>query len=63
MQHPDHSTITACVSSMHQEILSLFRDILLACEEQQLLGGTMFALDGVKLSSNASKQWRGPGEE
>jgi transposase len=63
MQHPDHSTIAAFVSSMHQEILSLFRDILLACEEQQLLGGTVFALDGLKLPSNASKQWSGAIEE
>lgn len=63
MQHPDHSTIAAFVSSMHQEILSLFRDILLVCEEQQLLGGTVFALDGLKLPSNASKQWSGTIEE
>lgn len=63
MQHPDHSTIAAFVSSMHREILSLFRDILLVCEEQQLLGGTVFALDGLKLSSNASKRWSGTLEE
>jgi hypothetical protein len=30
---PDHSTIAACVSSMKDEILPLFRDILLVCEE------------------------------
>jgi len=63
LQHPDHSSIAAFVSSMHQEILSLFRDILLVCEEQQLLGGTVFALDGLKLPSNASKQWSGTVEE
>src|SRR5262245_5711432 len=40
---PDHSTIAAFVSSMHEEIVSLFRDILLVCEEQGLLGGTHFA--------------------
>lgn len=33
---PDHSTIAAFVSSMKEEILSLFRDILLVCEEQGL---------------------------
>ena len=58
-QQPDHSTIAAFVSSMQDQILPLFRDILLVCEEQELLGGTFFALDGCKLSSNASKQWSG----
>jgi hypothetical protein len=28
-----------------------------------LLGGTVFALDGLKLPSNASKRWSGPLEE
>jgi len=58
-QQPDHSTIAAFVSSMKDEILPLFRDVLLVCEEMNLLGGTMFALDGCKLPSNASKEWRG----
>ncbi len=63
LQHPDHSTIAAFVSSMQAEILSLFCDVLLVCEEQQLLGGTVFALDGLKLPSNASKAWSGTIEE
>ena len=58
-QRPDHSTIAAFVSSMKEEILPLYRDILLVCEEEGLLGGTFFALDGCKLSSNASKEWSG----
>jgi transposase len=53
-QRPDHSTIAAFVSSMKDEILPLFRDVLLVCEEEDLLGGTFFALDGCKLPSNAS---------
>jgi len=56
---PDHSTIAAFVSSMNKEILPLFRDILLVCEQESLLGGTVFALDGCKLPSNASKEWSG----
>jgi transposase len=56
---PDHSTIAAFVSSMKEAIVSLFRDILLVCEQQGLLGGTHFALDGLKLSSNAAKEWSG----
>ncbi len=37
----------------------LFRDILLICEEMELLDGTKFSLDGLKLSSNASKERSG----
>lgn len=58
-QYPDHSTIATFVSSMKGEILPLFRDVLLVCEEMNLLGGTLFALDGCKLPGNASKQWSG----
>lgn len=58
-QYPDHSTIAAFVSSMKQEIVSIFRDVLLVCEEMELLGGTFFALDGCRLPSNASKEWSG----
>jgi len=59
MQYPDHSTIAAFVSSMKDEILPLYRDILLVCEEENLLGGTFFALDGCRISSNASKECSG----
>ena len=58
-QKPDHSTIAAFVSSMKDEILPLFRDVLLVCDEMNLLGGSFFSLDGVKLPSNASKKWSG----
>ena len=58
-QQPDHSTIAAFVSTMADQILPLFRDVLLVCEQLQLLGGTFFALDGCKLPSNASKQMSG----
>jgi len=58
-QCPDHSTIAGFVSSMRDEILPLFRDVLLVCDESHLLGGTLFALDGSKVPSNASKEWSG----
>ena len=58
-QRPDHSTICTFVSSMKHEIGPLFCDVLLVCEQEGLLGGTFFALDGLKLPSNASKQWSG----
>ena len=60
---PDHSTIAAFVSSMHKEISSIFSDILTVCDELDLLGGTHFSLDGVKLSANVSKEWSGTIEE
>ena len=63
MQQPDHSTIAAFISSIQHEVVSLFCDILLVCEEQRLLGGTLFALDGLKLPSNASKHWSGTLDE
>jgi len=58
-QCPDHSTIAAFVSSLQDEIVYLFRDILLVCEQENLLGGTLFALDGCKLPSNASSRLSG----
>lgn len=58
-QCPDHSTIAAFVSSMKDEVLPLFRDVLLVCEEEGFLGGKLFALDGCKLPSNASRRLSG----
>jgi transposase len=60
---PDHSTIAHFVSSMQKEIESIFSNILLVCVELDLLGGTHFSLDGVKLSSNASKECSGTFKE
>ena len=58
-QRPDHSTIAAFVSTMADQIIPLFRDILLVCAQEDLLGGTFFALDGLRLPSNASKKSSG----
>lgn len=60
---PDHSTLAQFVSSMQKEIQSIFSNILLVCDELDLLGGTHFSLDGVKLPSNASKECSGTFEE
>jgi len=62
-QRPDHSTIAAFVSSMKYQIQPLFSDILLVCEQENLLGGTFFAIDGCKLSSNASQECSGKIED
>ena len=61
--YPDHSTLAHFVSSMQKEIESIFAKILLVCDELDLLGGTHFSLDGVKLPSNASKEWSGTFKE
>lgn len=59
-QRPDHSTIAEFVSGMGEErIAALFSQVLLVCEQEGLLGGTHFAIDGYKLSSNAAKEWSG----
>ncbi len=59
-QTPDHSTIAEFVSSMGEERISaLFAQVLLVCEEEGLLSGTHFSIDGYKLTTNASKEWSG----
>ncbi|MBM4148322.1 MAG: IS1182 family transposase [Lentisphaerae bacterium] len=59
-QKPDHSTVAAFISDMGEErVVNLFTQVLLVCEEDGLLGGTQFSLDGLKLPSNASKEWSG----
>ena len=44
---------------MDKEITDLFLEVLLVCYEQNLIGKEMFAIDGCKLPSNASKEWSG----
>ena len=56
---PDYSTICNFVKSLKSELISIFRNILLVCDKEGLLGGTRFALDGCKLPSNASQDWTG----
>lgn len=56
---PHFTTIASFVSNSFEEIESLFEQILLICDEQGLLGNELFAIDGCKMSSNASKEWSG----
>jgi len=60
---PHFTTISEFISSMDQEIIDLFLEILLICDEMRLIGKEMFAVDGVKLPSNASKEWSGTKRE
>jgi len=60
---PHWTTIAGFVSSVSGEMVAVFRDVLGACDEAGLVGKQMFAVDGVKLPSNASKEWSGTREE
>ena len=52
---PHFTTFAAFVSTLGDQIGPLFKEVLLICDRQGLIGREMFAIDGVKLPSNASK--------
>lgn len=56
---PHFTTIAGFIADMPDVIGPLFRDVLLYCDELGLIGKEMFAIDGCKISSNASKEWSG----
>nr|WP_284215727.1 transposase [Agaribacter marinus] len=60
---PHFTTIAAFISGRKDEIASVFEQILLICQTQGLLGNELFAIDGCKMSSNASKEWSGTFKE
>jgi len=60
---PHFTTIADFIARLDAEIVSVFRDVLLVCDEAGLIGRELFAIDGVKLPSNASKSWGGTRED
>jgi transposase len=52
---PHFTTLAAFVSSLDEEVAQLFAQVLYLCDRQGLIGREMFAIDGVKLPSNAAK--------
>jgi len=60
---PHFTTIAEFISSCHEEIASVFQQVVLICDELGLIGREMFAIDGCKLPSNASKEWSGRRED
>jgi transposase len=52
---PHFTTIAGFVSSLGADITNIFTQVLFICDCQGLIGREMFAIDGVKLPSNASK--------
>jgi transposase len=56
---PHFTTIAQFVRDLGPAMQDLFVDVLLYCDELNLIGKDMFAIDGCKFSSNASKEWSG----
>jgi transposase len=53
--HPHYSTLASFVSGLGEAVSKVFTQVLLICNRQGLIGRELFAIDGVKLPSNASK--------
>lgn len=60
---PHFTTIADFISTNTDEIAKLFLQVLMVCDAEGLIGREMFAIDGCKLPSNASKEWSGSHEE
>ena len=59
MSAPHFTTIAHFVSTRSDDIAQVFAAVLAVCDGQGLIGREMFAIDGVKLPSNASKHRSG----
>ena len=60
---PHWTSIASFVSSYPDAIESVFEQVLMVCDQQGLLGHELFAIDGCKLPSNASKAHSGTFKE
>jgi len=58
-QPPHFTTIATFISTLGGDIARVFAAVLAVCDQQGLIGREMFAIDGVKLPSNASKHRSG----
>ncbi|HWR88557.1 MAG TPA: IS1182 family transposase [Acidiferrobacterales bacterium] len=56
---PSYTHIAKFVRELGPEVHSLFTQVLLTCDRLGLIGRSMFAIDGVKLPANASKERSG----
>jgi transposase len=56
---PHFTTIAHFVSTLAEDIAHVFAAVVAICDAQGLIGHEMFAIDGVKLPSNASKHRSG----
>lgn len=60
---PHFTRIAAFVSQYPDAIESVFEQVLLVCDQHGLLGNELFAIDGCKMPSNASKEHSGTFKE
>jgi transposase len=60
---PQFTTIAKFVRELTGEISEIFTQVLVICDRQGLIGRQMFAIDGVKLPSNADKRRSGSHSE
>ena len=51
------------MAQLSEQIKPLFSQVLMTCDAQELIGRDLFAIDGVKLPSNASEERSGTHEE
>jgi transposase len=58
-QAPHFTTIAHFVSTLGDDIARVFAAVVALCDQQGLIGREMFAIDGVKLPSNAAKRRSG----
>jgi transposase len=56
---PSYTHIAKFVRELGEQIKPLFTQVLLTCDRLGLIGRQMFAIDGVKLPANASKERSG----
>ena len=56
---PHFTTLAGFIATLGEEVARIFGQVLFICERQGLIGREMFAIDGVKLPSNASKRRSG----
>lgn len=57
--HPSFTHIARFVRELGPEVQALFTQVLMICDRSGLIGKTLFAIDGVKLPANASKERSG----
>ena len=62
-EQPHYTSIASFVAKMKDQIEPLFTQVLMICDREGLIGRNMFAIDGCKIRSNASKEWSGTFDE
>lgn len=56
---PDHSTLASFIGRLDGRMEKIFAEVLMVCHAEGLLSGTHLSIDGLKLPSNASREWSG----